>query len=346
MSVTFKSGDMFAEPVEAIVNTVNCVGVMGKGVALEFKNRWPENFKQYKKLCRDHWLRPGRVFVFENHNMFGPAEPRFLVNFPTKDHWRGKSELSYIRDGLDDLVVQLRAHQIKSIALPPLGCGNGGLDWADVKPIIQSKLADVGVEVVVFAPDQRAQQRNEENKRAPKMTFARAVLLKILGEFEDYFGGGFTRITLQKIVYFLQSLGLDYGISFSRNEFGPYSDELRDIFMKMEQQHFITGFSSEDRITTVEAEAYKQAKDFLASNRGEEAETIVRKLSLLTEGYESPMGMELLSSVHYLNETERLSSVDKIVGALSAWSNRKGMDFDARTVGLAFDRLHQDGLLN
>src|SRR5690349_14003605 len=135
MSVTFKSGDLFLDKSEALVNTVNCVGVMGKGVALEFKHRWPENYKAYKKACDAKVLRPGNMLIFELTNLFGKNETKFIVNFPTKDHWRAKSKLEYISEGLDALVSDIKKYRIKSIALPPLGCGNGGLDWDTVRPI-------------------------------------------------------------------------------------------------------------------------------------------------------------------------------------------------------------------
>jgi O-acetyl-ADP-ribose deacetylase (regulator of RNase III) len=153
MTIKFTQGNMFSEPVQALINTVNCVGVMGKGVALEFKNRWPANFRAYKKLCDAGHLRPGKMFVFDTKELLATAGPRYLVNFPTKDHWRSKSQISYIEEGLDALVDAIKKHGIKSIAMPPLGCGNGGLDWAEVKPIIEAKLASLeDVNIVVFAP--------------------------------------------------------------------------------------------------------------------------------------------------------------------------------------------------
>lgn len=150
MTIKFKHGDMFQEPTQAIVNTVNCVGVMGKGVALEFKKRWPDNFEAYRKLCRDKKLVPGNMFVFDRGGIINDG-PRFLINFPTKNNWRSKSKISYITDGLDDLVKKINELNITSISIPPLGCGNGGLDWKEVKPIIEEKLnALSNVEIIIF----------------------------------------------------------------------------------------------------------------------------------------------------------------------------------------------------
>lgn len=154
MPLTFKTGDMFDEPAEAIVNTVNCVGVMGKGVALEFKRRWPENFKAYKRLCDSGSLRPGKMFVFESQDMFDPQGRRFLVNFPTKDHWRESSRMEFIEDGLEDFVARVDELRIKSVVMPPLGCGNGGLDWRKVKALITDRLSPLDeVRIVVFEPN-------------------------------------------------------------------------------------------------------------------------------------------------------------------------------------------------
>lgn len=154
MTLTFKTGDMFAEPAEAIVNTVNCVGVMGKGVALEFKRRWPDYFKAYKRLCDAGAIRPGKMFVHEEGDMLSGR--RFLINFPTKDHWRDPSRLEYIEEGLVDLVAQVERLGIATVAMPPLGCTNGGLDWATVKALLTERLSPIGgIDFVVFEPRDR-----------------------------------------------------------------------------------------------------------------------------------------------------------------------------------------------
>lgn len=152
----FKAGDLFAEPVDAIVNTVNCVGVMGKGLALEFKRRYPGNFEAYRAACQAGQVRPGRVFVYRAS---GIGMPRFIINFPTKTHWRGRSRLEWIDDGLADLSRVIREEGIRSIAVPALGCDLGGLDWQDVRPRIAAMLArHDGIRGVVFEPHRRTQR--------------------------------------------------------------------------------------------------------------------------------------------------------------------------------------------
>jgi O-acetyl-ADP-ribose deacetylase (regulator of RNase III)/uncharacterized protein YwgA len=342
MSLTFKTGDMFQERAEAIVNTVNCVGVMGKGVALEFKRRWPDNFKVYKRLCDKKQLRPGKVYVHQDGDMLTGGR-RFLINFPTKDHWRAKSKMEFIDAGLDDFIDQVLKLQIKSVAMPPLGCGNGGLDWREVKALMTEKLTPVqDVDFIVFAPHNEVQLQ----AGGMKITFERAVLLKALNELAVYFDGCLTRITMQKIAYFLQELGVGFGLEFKRNEFGPYSAALRDAFDSMERQGLIEGFTSDDRETVVSKAGVELAEAYLRDGELDDANRVVERVSQLVDGYESPYGLELLSSVHYLAEHENQRSVDGIVAALGQWDERKRLKFDSAVVDGAFQRLTEDRLVN
>lgn len=342
MSLTFKTGDMFQESAEAIVNTVNCVGVMGKGVALEFKHRWPENFKAYKRLCDSQQLRPGKVYVHQVGDMLTDGR-RFLVNFPTKDHWRAKSKMEFIDTGLDDFIAQILKLKIKSVVMPPLGCGNGGLDWSEVKALLTDKLTPIeGVDFIVFAPGGDAQTQSA----GIKMTFERAVLLKAFNDLAVYFDGYLTRITMQKITYFLQEIGVAFGLDFKRNEFGPYSADLKDAFESMERQGLISGFTSQERETVVSKAGVELAMSFLQADQLTKANEMIERVSQLVDGYESPYGLELLSSVHYLANHEERKSVDDIVAALGQWGERKGLKFDAAVVDGAYQRLTEDRLVH
>ena len=148
--IEIKTGDIIAEDAEALVNTVNCVGIMGRGIALQFKNAFPENFKVYAAACKREEVQPGHMFVFETNQL---TNPRYIINFPTKRHWRGKSRLSDIEAGLDALVSEIRARGIRSVAIPPLGSGLGGLRWSDVRPTIERALSALpDVRVIVFEP--------------------------------------------------------------------------------------------------------------------------------------------------------------------------------------------------
>jgi O-acetyl-ADP-ribose deacetylase (regulator of RNase III)/uncharacterized protein YwgA len=342
MSLTFKTGDMFQESADAIVNTVNCVGVMGKGVALEFKHRWPDNFKAYKRLCDRGELRPGKVYVHQDGDILN-GQRRFLINFPTKDHWRAKSKMEFIDSGLDDFIAEVKRLKIKSVVMPPLGCGNGGLNWTEVKALITEKLSPVeDVDFVVFAPSGEPHPQ----PAVIRMTFERALLLKAFNDLAVYFDGRLTRITMQKITYFLQEIGVSFGLDFGRNEFGPYSAELRDAFESMERQGLIDGFTSPDRETVVTKDGAQLAEDYLQDGELDKAKELIHRVSQLVEGYESPYGLELLSSVHFLAMREKRHSLEGIVEALGEWGESKGRKFDPAVVDGAYRRLTEDRLVH
>ena len=143
-------GNILNADAQALVNTVNTVGVMGKGIALQFKKAFPEMFEEYEAACKAKELQPGQMHVFDRGQIFNP---RYVINFPTKRHWKGKSKIADIEAGLDALVEELTARGIKSVAIPPLGCGHGGLDWDEVRPLIERAMDRVpGVEALIYIP--------------------------------------------------------------------------------------------------------------------------------------------------------------------------------------------------
>ena len=151
--IHFTHGDIFAQPAEAIVNPVNCVGVMGRGLALQFKRRHPDAFLAYRRACAERRLRPGRMFMFDT----GRDRPRWIVHFPTKRHWRDRSAIEDIEAGLRGLAATLARHGIRSVAIPPVGCGLGGLDWRAVRPLITACLGDMPGTVIVLEPAPEAE---------------------------------------------------------------------------------------------------------------------------------------------------------------------------------------------
>src|SRR5205823_3756315 len=141
LMISFTKGNLLESGTDAVVNTVNTVGIMGKGIALMFKEAFPANFREYEAACKRGSVRTGEMFVTERPSMLGA--PRWIINFPTKQHWRGKARLEWIKAGLEDLRRVIRENNIRSIALPPLGCGNGGLDWRVVRPLVEEALCDL-----------------------------------------------------------------------------------------------------------------------------------------------------------------------------------------------------------
>ncbi|WP_296280483.1 macro domain-containing protein [Pseudoxanthomonas sp.] len=345
MSIRFIHGDMFKSRAEAIVNTVNCVGVMGKGVALRFRTEWPENYQAYKKACDEKWLRPGRLLVFRRGDLLDDVVPRYLVNFPTKVHWRNKSEISYIEDGLDALLVEIRRLDIKSIAMPPLGCGNGGLDWRDVRPIIERKLADiVGVDIQVYEPVPRIDAPEYVNV-ASRMTLGRALFLSAISWFEGHGDGAVDRLSLQKIAYFLQVLGVPLNLEFYSSLYGPYSDVLKSSLMKLEDMRYISGMRSQDRKVHVTAAGFAAAEHYLAAEKADV--DVIRRLEHLVNGYENPYGLELLSTIHYLAQNRRIANgAEEIVLSLTSGNEKRRNLFGHSEVRVAYDRLKEDGLID
>jgi O-acetyl-ADP-ribose deacetylase (regulator of RNase III) len=193
-------GDLLATDAQALVNTVNTVGVMGKGIALQFKLAFPDNYKAYERACKRGDVQIGKMFVFHRED-----SPRVIINFPTKSHWKGKSKMEDIKSGLKALIQVVKNEHIKSIAVPPLGCGNGGLDWADVQPLITQAFSEVpDVDVQLFYPE--GAPKSDEMKIAtkrPNMTSGRAVILEVLSRYvlPEY---RLTLLEIQKLAYFLQ----------------------------------------------------------------------------------------------------------------------------------------------
>jgi O-acetyl-ADP-ribose deacetylase (regulator of RNase III) len=345
MSVTFKSGDLFLDKSEALVNTVNCVGVMGKGVALEFKHRWPENYKAYKKACDAKLLRPGNMLIFELTNLFGKNETKFIVNFPTKDHWRAKSKLEYISVGLDALVTDIKKYRIKSIALPPLGCGNGGLDWGIVRPMMLEKLSELDdVNVSIYEP-LKGSDEPEYVETHLKMTLGRAVFLKAIATLETPFGGALDRLSLQKIAYFLQVLGVPFNLDFTKNLYGPYSEALKKAVVALEDDYkLIAGFHAQREVHVTPA-GYAAAEDFLKND--EQSEAVIENLARLVDGFETPYGLELLSTVHKVatSSSNEKSDIKRIISVMLALERNKRNVFPEDEIRLAFQRLKDDYLL-
>ena len=162
--LNFKQGDIFEQSVEAIVNPVNCVGVMGKGLALEFKNRFPDCYREYAQACRAGNVQPGRMFVFQTLLV---RWPRYIINFPTKRHWRDQSRLQDIQDGLQALANEMQNRRITSVAIPALGAGLGGLEWEPVREAIESSMKGLeGVEITVLEPQARTEANRNPGRRS------------------------------------------------------------------------------------------------------------------------------------------------------------------------------------
>ncbi len=320
--LTLVEGNILEDRSEALVNTVNCVGVMGRGVALQFKNAYPGNFKAYEKACKAGEVVPGHMYVFNTGNLFGA---RWIVNFPTKRHWRGASKIEDIEAGLKDLVRIIKEYHIKSIALPPLGCGLGGLNWNDVSAIIERELSGLaGVEVKVYKPSSSLSV-TVKNIEVPKMTTAVASYIMLIDGYLKGMIDPFVRLLeLHKLAYFDQEAGEPLKLKFIKHYYGPYAPELRHVLHRLEG-HYITGYGAggDDpaKPLFLLAGAVNEASEFLANNP-ESKERLERVLTLVS-GFESPNAMELMASVHYLMKTEGYSDLDSIYNGVHSWNVKK-----------------------
>lgn len=340
--ITYKTGDLFTEDCEAIVNTVNCVGVMGRGIALQFKKTYPDNFKAYAAACKRKEVAPGRMFVFETGRLMNP---RYIINFPTKRHWRGKSRMEDIESGLTALADEIRARGIRSISVPPLGAGLGGLDWSQVRERIDAALRDLeDVRVVVFEP--RAAKPNERPNRCrdvPKMTPGRAALITLMDRYLAGLLDPFvTLLELHKLMYFLQEAGEPLKLNYIEAHYGPYAENLRHVLNRIEG-HMVSGYAdgdAPDKQIELVPKALVDAHSFLESEATTRSH--IEKVSDLVDGFESPFGLELLSTVHWVATRKEPQSADEVVSEIHGRNDRK-RQFSTRQVHLALDVLSRKG---
>lgn len=338
--IEFRQGDLFDADVDALVNTVNTVGVMGKGIALQFKRRYPDNFKAYAKACKANEVRIGKMFVFDRGAL---SKPRFIINFPTKKHWRNPSKLDYIETGLADLVAEIKRLEIPSIALPALGCSNGGLGWQDVKPLIETALNEVpGLRAVIYEPlmtDTPIPLKRQRQK--PNLTVGRALMITLIDLYQKP-GYSLGRLEAQKLAYFLQVAGQDLRLTFVKHTYGPYADALNHVLQALEG-HYITGYGDRANRSEIHVlpSVVKQAKNELAADP--EIQKRLGRVSDLIEGFETPYGMELLASLHWLATQENVQTADEALKALRQWNDRKASVFREDHVRIAWQHLDQLG---
>ncbi|MFA4897879.1 macro domain-containing protein, partial [Microbacterium sp.] len=327
---------------EAVINTVNCVGVMGKGIALQFKQAFPRNYDAYRRACDAGEVRLGEMFVFDTGSMINP---RWIINFPTKGHWKAKSRLSDIETGLEDLKRVILENGIRSIAVPPLGCGNGGLDWAEVEPVIRRALGDLDqVDVRLFAPG--AAPKVDEMRvgtTRPNMSRGRALVLTLLGLYGAA-GYRHSLLEVQKLTYFLQAAGEDLKLGFQKYQYGPYAENLNHVLQRIEG-HFIRGYGDRSQaaeIAVLEG-GRQEAEAYLAGD--EAARDRLDRVAELIAGFETPYGLELLSTVHWvlIHDAEASGDPDRVVQAVHAWNPRKAAVMREPHIRTALDHLQRNG---
>lgn len=352
--MNFTQGNLLDARVDAVVNTVNTVGVMGKGIALMFKEKYPENFAAYALACEAGEVQVGKMFVTAGVELGGP---RWIINFPTKKHWRQPTKLEWVRDGLMDLKEVIREKQIRSVALPPLGCGNGGLDWAVVRPLIEQALGDLpGVDIIVYEPT--AKYQNVAKKQGvEKLTPARALIAEMIRRYW-VLGIECTLLEAQKLAWFLERnirrLGLKdpLDLRFAADRYGPFANRLTHLLNGLDGSylHCDKRLADAGAFDTIWFEDKK--RDLLELYlKGEEARDYLPALETtdeLIDGFQSPLGMEALATVDWLVFREQAEpTLEGIRTGIRNWpagevhAKRKERLFDDRLLELALERLKQ-----
>ena len=352
--IIFAKGNLLETQAEALVNTVNTVGVMGKGIALMFKERFPENFRLYSAACKAGEVQTGKMFVTEVNELDGP---RWIVNFPTKQHWRTPAQIAWVAEGLQDLRRFLIEKQVKSVAIPPLGAGNGGLEWISVREQIESALGDLpNTEIVVFEPTQEY-QNVAKRTGVERLTPARALIAELVRRYW-VLGMECSLLEIQKLAWFLeraierfspQDNPLD--LQFVAHKYGPYARRLAHLLNSLDGSYLhsdkrisdanpldVIWFDDERKALVqayirTEARTHQQALEYTAA---------------LIDGFESPFGMELLATVDWLLSKEGVKpTVSTVREGLRHWpedaAERKSRLFDDKAIGIALDRLTKTG---
>lgn len=356
--ITYKKGNLLEADVEAVVNTVNTVGVMGKGIALMFKERFPDNFKAYAAACKAGEVVPGKMFVTPSNELTGP---KWIINFPTKKHWRYPSKPEWIEDGLEDLKKVISDKGIQSVAMPPLGCGNGGLEWSQVKATIEDKLASLeGVEVVAFEPTAKY-QNVAKRTGVQKLTVPRALIAEAIRRYW-VLGIECTMLEIQKLAWFIERVtehqGLDnpLDLQYQADRYGPYSNRLNHLLNALDGSYLrstkrIADCGPTDTIAFADHKTDKVAA-YLSSGEARPYQPVMEKVDSLIDGFQSPFGLELLATVDWLLYREKCEpTVEDLRKGLANWKGpanagkRKQRLFNDKVLDLALGRLKEAGLV-
>lgn len=350
--IEFARGNLLESKAEALVNTVNTVGVMGKGVALMFKEAYPENFKAYEAACKKKEVRVGHMFVTERQALIGP---KWIINFPTKQHWRGDSKMEWIESGLKDLKRVIAEKKIRSIAIPPLGSGNGGLNWPDVRPKIEAALGALNdVSVIVYEP---TDQYQNVSKRAgvEKLTPARALVAELVRRYW-ILGIECSLLEIQKLAYFLErsieklELENPLDLRFQADKYGPYAPRLTHLLNGLDGSYLHCGKRIGDAgpfdVIWFEDATRDKIAAYLGSGDAKAFLPALEATASLIDGFESPLGMELLATIDWLIQNDGVAADrESIKTALKTWTGgeasaaRKLKLFEDRLVDLAVERL-------
>ncbi|MBL7872121.1 MAG: macro domain-containing protein [Cyclobacteriaceae bacterium] len=340
----FVKGNLLESKVQALVNTVNTVGVMGKGIALQFKEAFPNNYKIYVDACKKKELQPGKLLVVKEDTLQGE---RIIINFPTKTAWQFKSKYEYVEEGLKELVKVITDHNIKSIAIPPLGCGNGGLKWEKVRPMMEKYLGDLtDVEIQVFEPSEAVKEllKQQDTKKEIKLTPARAMLLYAMFFYEGL-GESSSLFVANKLAYFLQRLGEKSlsKLNFEASHYGPYSVQVEHVlhalngkYLKGLEQMNAKAFEPLELIYS----SFDEIKEYIDKELTTEHKQRLKNLTDLISGFQSAMSLEILATVDFVKKENPGIKSEEVIQTVQRWSDRKRKLFQEKYIATAISHLN------
>ncbi|MFD1467280.1 macro domain-containing protein [Hymenobacter caeli] len=347
--ITYHTGNLLDAPAQALVNTVNTVGVMGKGVALQFRERFKQNYAAYLKACKQGELSPGHLLAVEELTANGPL---LIINFPTKTDWRRKSTYGYVEAGLRALADLIGQRQLTSVALPPLGCGHGGLDWERVRPLIEQYLGGLPTtNVLVYEPNAQVKALLQQKPAATgRLTPARAMLLYSLFAYESL-GEEASIFAANKLAYFLQRLGEPLKLQFKAHHYGPYSPAVQHVLYNLNGK-YIQGLEQNEAKAfeplALNYGYFEELGAYIAQHLSPEQQHRLNSLLMLIDGFQSSLSLEVLASVDFLQTNEPNQSIGQLHAGLQTWSERKRRLISPYHVQVAYEHLqrykHQESL--
>lgn len=341
--INYIKGNMLLSPAEALVNTVNTDGVMGKGIALQFKNIFLSNFVEYANACKNGWLQPGKLLVVRDRTM---ESEKIIINFPTKTKWFQKSKYEYIEEGLKALVIEIEANEIKSIAIPPLGCGHGGLKWEKVKPMMETFLLPLkDVDISIYEPDEavKAILKNQEVKKDLELTPAKAMVLYALYYYESL-GEESSLFVANKLTYFLKRLGETSlsRLKFEASHYGPYSVQLGHMLHALNGK-YLRGLEQMDakafEVLDLNYETFAEVRSYVHKQLKPDQKQHLKNLVALTDGFQSSLSLETLATVDFLRHQFNAKTEAEVIEKIHQWSERKRRLMSDKYISIAYKQL-------
>lgn len=341
----YKIGNLLEAKTDALVNTVNTVGVMGKGIALQFKERFPNNFKIYASACKKGEVAVGKLLVVKEHTFHGD---KLIINFPTKTEWFKESQYNYIESGLKELAKVIKNYQIKSIAIPPLGCGNGGLKWEKVKPLMDKYLSDLtDVNIIIFEPNNAVKEilQKEAIKKEVELTPARAMLLYALFRYERL-GEIASIFSANKLAYFLQQIGENLKLQFVPYTYGPYAQAVEKVLYALNGK-YLNGLEQMDarpfEPLKLNWERFEEVERYVKTSLSSDQTRRLHELFNVIDGFESTLSLEILASIHYLLSIDANLTQLELLAKIQSWNERKKNVIREEYIEIALEHLNQDG---